>query len=119
MSHKKTFDPDDTIKTVTAELITPKTSFLAIALRTKVEAYLKPNESSSRGRGIHICVGVANSSPENVALAFEEFARQIRESTRKTPRLNRLGTSIKKAMLIGDKRQRRRIRRKMKKENAT
>ena len=96
MSHKKTFDPDDTIKAVTTEMITPKTLFSAIALRAKIEAYLKPNEANPRGRGIYVAVGVANASPENMALAFEEIARQIRKSTRKTPRLNRLGTPIKK-----------------------
>ena len=96
MSHKKTFDPDDTIKAVTTEMITPKTHFRAIALQAKIEAYLKPNEANPRGRGIYVAVGVANSSPENVALAFEEIARQIRLYTRRTPRLNRLGTPIKK-----------------------
>lgn len=97
MSHKKTFDPDDRLRCADAELcVNIGLGPAPFMIRARFRAYKKPNESGKNERGIMTSIGISEASPENVALTFEEIARQIRLSTRRTPRLNRLGTPIKK-----------------------
>ncbi len=96
MSHKKTFDPDDSISGVSVYIMRQTPGFEAVTVRFNVDAFLKPNERQRRGRSIQIAVKLAHRTPSYIALAFADAADQLLAATRKSARLNRLGTPIKK-----------------------